>query len=443
MKRVRFLVSMIAAMFLMTTYGRAEVKGTYGGAERIRYELWVNNTDLNSGTKDNRSFFRFKTSLWGDVRVKGLDVADEAGLYLKLTNEFKPYTYYMVTTAPNNRKGKSFDISEMIVDNLYFDLKKPLQSPWSFRIGRQDLMTYGEGFLLMDGTPVDGSRTMYFNAAKATLDVDDKNSIDVIYIDDTRFDRWLPGFNKTHNPFTALNNVDEFGYVVYGKSKAIDHLSLEPYYIYKVEDGEKANTTTVRVNTLGSYAKYDFSKAVALRGQAAYQFGESNNANVQGVGGTLFLDDKLDRTMKPMLSGGVIYLSGDDKGTEDIEGWNPLFSRYPWMSEIFANLLTTETGRVSYWTNMQIYRLEASVNPTDKCKATVRYNYLRANESGSGTSFSDGRERGHLPQLKLDYTFSKNVTAYVLGEYFLPGNFYAPANRDPAVFLRTELMVKF
>ena len=48
--------------------------------------------------------------------------------------------------------------------------KSPILSgvPLDFKIGRQDLFL-GNGWLVGDGTPLDGSRTFYFDAIRATL----------------------------------------------------------------------------------------------------------------------------------------------------------------------------------------------------------------------------------------------------------------------------------
>ena len=51
---------------------------------------------------------------------------------------------------------------------------------------------YGEGFLLSDGTPQDGSRTFYFNAARAKWKVDERNTVDFTYITNQFQDRYLP-----------------------------------------------------------------------------------------------------------------------------------------------------------------------------------------------------------------------------------------------------------
>ena len=148
-----------------------------GGSLRLRHEYWRNIFDLENRTRGDRNFFRFKASLWTK-----LNLAENLALFAKLTDESRAYMYYHIS-----RKGKTthyFDDSEVVFDNLYIDIKDLLGAPIDFRLGRQDFLgQYGEGFLIMDGTPLDGSRTFYFNALKATWRVDDKNTVDFVYID--------------------------------------------------------------------------------------------------------------------------------------------------------------------------------------------------------------------------------------------------------------------
>jgi hypothetical protein len=68
---------------------------------------------------------------------------------------------------------------------------------------------------------------------------------------------------------------------------------------------------------------------------------------------------------------------------------------------------------------------------------------MRAVETVPASSIYNGggKERGHLLQGKFDYTINKNVSTYVLLEYLLPGSLYV--DRDDAIFLRTQLEIKF
>ena len=321
----------------------------------------------------------------------------------------------------------------------------------NLRIGRQDLIgLYGENFMICDGTPGDGSRTFYFNALRTSWTVDDKNTLDVIYINNPRDDIWLPVMNgQTRWP----NITAEEGYVVYLKNKSIKDLAFEPYYMFKREDddyGSYMQSKTGKINTLGVFSKYSIAPWT-FHAQIADQFGKYGSEDRTGQGGYLFADyDVRDCPLKTQFSAGYVYSSGDDQGTSKNEGWNPLWCRFPIYSELYAQSFQYESGN-SYWTNLQMYRLGVTVKPTEKAKFNLSYSFLRANELVTGVSanynFSGtGKDRGQLILSKLDYTFNKSVSAYLLGEYFIPScgkhGFYTN-EADPGIFVRTQLEFKF
>ncbi|MBU1061908.1 MAG: alginate export family protein, partial [Candidatus Omnitrophica bacterium] len=334
---------------------------------------------------------------------------------------------------------------EVVFDNLYLDIKNFLDMPLDLRVGRQDLLfTYGEGFLIMDGTPLDGSRTFYFNSAKATWRIDNINSVDLVYIKSEREDDTLPIINEK-TPHQQLNTSDEEAGVLYWKRAPVDNFSLEGYYIFKIENdgGARLQAQKTELNTIGSFAKYTF-EPWTLKGQLAYQFGDYGPEDREGLGGYVFVDRTFkDVAWSPEVSGGFIYLSGDEASTSKNEAWDPLFSRWPWMSELYSLSFNGESG-LDYWTNLQMWRSSLVLRPTDKTKFSLWYNFLMANETPAGTSFSvdSGKQRGHLPQMRLDYSFNKNINAYILAEYFIPGNFYSD-EADSSLFLRTELSFEF
>jgi len=449
-------LTLVVVSFSLPAY--ADLKFSWGGAERIRHEFWKNWKDMNNDTLDNRNFFRIKTSLWGQA-----DEGKDLTLYTKLSNEFRAHTYFGGGSGsfPDkfaDKKGYHFNINEVVFDNLYADIRNFLNLPLDLRLGRQDFLgAYGEGFLIMDGTPQDGSRTFYFNAAKASWRMDDQNTLDLIYINDPRDEEMLPVINRDmlvnvlhperNKVPMLLNTTDEQGYVLYWKNKAIKDLPLEAYYIYKTESAEGGGTgyqsKNCKLNTIGSFAKYNFSPW-ALRGQLAFQFGDYGTNDREGLGGYVYLDrDLKDLTWSPKASVGYIYLSGDKQGTAKNEGWDPLFSRWPWVSELYLMTMYSETSIIGYWTNLSVLRAELVLKPTKKAKLSLWYNYLMANEKTAVTTVLSGtsKDRGQMPQARLDYTFNKNVNGYILAEYFIPGDFYKA--KDEALFLRTELQIKF
>jgi hypothetical protein len=112
------------------------------------------------------------------------------------------------------------------------------------------------------------------------------------------------------------------------------------------------------------------------------------------------------------------------------------------MSELVAYTFLTESG-AGYWTNLGMLRLEGSIRPFEKTRVTLRYNYLLANETFSGSGYGSEKNRGVLYQAVLGQTICKNVSVDVTGEYFIPGDFYAVDNRTEAVFLGSAVNVKF
>ena len=435
----------------------AQTEFSWGSYLRLRYEYWKNWKDMDNNQKDNRNYFPIKTSLWGKVNFN-----TDISLFAKLTNEFKAYTYFggtasLIPDKTNSKKGYHFDINEVIFENLYLDENNFLSLPVDLRLGRQDFAgMYGEGFLIMEGTPQDGPRTLYFNAAKASWKVDEKNTIDIIYINDPRDEEFLPVINRLRlrnaaNPGLdgqpqLLNTTDEQAGVLYWKNNKIKDLALEAYYIFKYEaedGGYGYQAQKGSVNTIGSFVNYSLG-TLNFRGQIANQFGSYGSNAREGIGGYMFVDKVFNGiTWSPKGNIGFVYLSGDNKKTAKNEGWDPLFSRWEWMSPMYARSMCAETGILGYWTNMRIYRVSLTLKPTEKINLYLWYNFLQANEQVAPNAIlsGSGKNRGHLPQVKVEYMFNKNVTTSFWMEYLIPGNFYK--NRDPAVFLRTELQLKF
>ncbi len=417
----------------------AELGFKWGPYLRLRHEYWKNISDMENNTLDNRNFFRTKASLWSEI-----DFDQDISLFVKLTNENRAYTYWGNSTT--GKKSYHYDIHELVFDNFYLDFKNMLGAPLDLRLGRQDLSStnYGEGFIFSDGTPRDGSRTYYFNAAKATWRISGKNTLEFFYIKNEKTDNFLPVINELDGE-QQLNYSNEIGAGIYHKCDSLENLHWENYYIYKSDQGERPAPFTEKnkIHTLGSFAKYSLPP-LTLRGQLSYQSGDYGDNDREGMGGYIFLDrDFKDLFWNPELSAGFYYLSGDDRNSSKFEGWNQLFSPYTWTSEIYCLHYSKETG-TTYWTNLQMWRTYLILHPNEKTKLTFWYNFLKANEQVSaGSIFSgSGKNRGHLAQARLDHAFNKNISAYFLVEYFIPGNFYVDT-ADPALFLRTQLEFKF
>jgi len=457
-----FLVLVGSIIVISDAY--PEMTFDYGASIRLRQEIWDNAVSLDTvslGTSGaDRSFFRFRTSLWGKV-----DFDKDLGAYLKLTNEAKYYIGAYKPNAPFNYER--LDEDELVVDNLYLNAKNVFGLPVDLKVGRQDFLgpdMFGEGFLLLDGTPGDGSRTFYFNAAKAKWRITENHSIDFVYISNPKTDTFLPSMYPAHlGPLyqdhkKLLNGSDEQGFVIYSRNK-INNLTLEPYYIYKTEEPVGPfpflavfTNPKLKLNTVGARALYTID-AWKLGGEFAHQFGEYDGGrDRRGNGGYVFANYTFkDTPLKPAFELRYVYLSGDDPNTSKHEGWDPLFSRAPYWNELIIYTFINETikngGPIpGYWTNLQLFMAKATMNFTPSTNLALSYQYLRANEIADTLPpykpmFGTGKERGHLPTAMLRHKFSKNIDGFLQFEYFIPGNFYAD-NAKNAIFFRWELLFK-
>ncbi|MCM8761693.1 MAG: alginate export family protein [Candidatus Omnitrophica bacterium] len=369
---------------------------SYGFYLRLRQEYFDNAFDFNDDSTifNDDNYFRIKASVWGKWNF-----TDNISLFTKLTSEPK------IAIESDGKLANNRDTwdEEIFFDNLYLDMNFGVVN---FRLGRQDfLMTHGEGFVIMDGTPYDGSRSYYFNAVKTTFKIGENNSVDFIYVDDPAKDEYLPVIDWQDR---NVVKTDEDGIIVYGKFKIPENLSLEPYYIYKFED----STPNLTLNTIGNRIVLNLSPW-QIRGELAYQYGEYKGGNNREAWG------------------GQAYIKRTFKEAK--------------LSPSFELGYAIERGEPAYWTNLHLYRAKLDMNLTQKTGLSLAYNYLMADESREGVApfFGDGNERGHLGHIILTHKFNQNIDGHLHFEYFKPGDFYAEANRDDAIFLRWQLQMKF
>lgn len=404
---------------------------SYGFYLRLRQEYFDNAFDFNEESTifNDDNYYRIKASLWGKWNF-----TERVSLFAKITSEPKIAIYSDGKLAADR---DTWD-EEIIFDNLYLDIND-LFGFMDLRLGRQDfLMTHGEGFVIMDGTPYDGSRSFYFNALKATFKFGKNNAIDLIYLDDPAKDEYLPVINWQDR---KVVNTDEDGIIVYGKFKVPENLSLEPYYIYKFED----DPIKLTLNTIGNRLVLNVTPW-QLRGEIAYQSGEySNGDGREAWGGQAYIKRTFkEAKLSPSVEIGYTYMSGDNPDTDDDEGWNPVFSKWPWISELYIMGYAIERGEPAYWTNLHLFRAKVDMNITDKTGLSLAYNYLMADAQKTGSPFfGDGYERGQLGHIIFTHKFNQNIDCHLHFEYFQPGDYYSEDNRDAAIFLRWQLQMKF
>lgn len=417
-----------------------------GGDIRLR-QIYFDNIPLNADPPGitrggDNSFFRFRTRLWGQF-----DPVENWTLRGRVVNEFRYYE------KPENDSWDALD--EIVVDTLYLEGRELFGGQFDLRIGRQDLI-YGTGKLILDGTPKDGSRTIYMDAIKATWKGIDATTIDLLGIYNQPEnelvlggqDRDLTGWDPNYNDMT------ESGGGVYVKNKGMETLPWEAYYLYKHESdwttldretGDSLPQPEADIHTLGFRIMPKPSETWDGNLEAAMQTGDRAGEDQEG-----YMIDALASyhigalaETKGTVGLGWYYLSGDDPNTPKDEGWNPLWARWPQYSELYVYAFDADgAGR---WSNVSMPHLDFSMAPKTWWKTSAMVGYMMAPEDdGPG----DGTERGLLGVLWNRFTLATGwltskdqLSGHLLLEALDPGDYYNVD--DLAYFARWEFVYGF
>lgn len=337
--------------------------------------------------------------------------------------------------------GKVNKFDEVVFESAYVDFRRLFVKGLSLRVGRQNLMR-GEGFLLFEGTSGDGSRSIYFNAVDLAY-TRKKSTLEFIGILNPVYDRFLP---RIHDQRKPLQDWDEQAVGTYYTDKNLKNTSIEAYYFYKKEVKDYLPKTNPQfqpdrhVSTLGGRVVHQLNKAWSVTGEFAAQWGAQHpDTPVHGWAGYGYVKRTFKHAWKPYVLGGYWGFSGDDPKTKDrVEGWEPLFSRWPKWSELYIYSQVRENG-VGYWTNTGMWQGETGFVPRKWMDLRFTYYHMDAFHVFPGTAsvFGTGTRRGENVQARLGLTLGKSWKGHVLYETQLPGNFYS-AQRT-GYFLRFEM----
>ncbi|HWR34563.1 MAG TPA: alginate export family protein [Clostridia bacterium] len=400
----------------------------YGFEGRFRSEAW-NNVDFNSTLPDSRNQFRFRTKFWTNVPL-----GQHVDVFMQLGNEFKKQA------TPELK----FDPDEVFVDSFYVNVKDLFTRGLNLRVGRQNFFR-GEGMVLMDGSPLEGSRGFYYNAINLSYSWR-KSNLELIGIYNPRRDRFLP---RVNNKDKYLNEWDEQAIGLYYSDKNHSRSEWESYYFYKKELHDYRAKTNPQfqsdryLHTTGGRLVQTFGKGFTATGEAALQLGRQHpGVDVRGWSAYGYVKKSFVARGTPYVLAGNWAMSGDDPRTDAVEGWDPLFSRWPRWSDLYIYSQVREKG-VSYWTNTALMQAEAGFTPHKKVALRATYYHMRAFHPfpGEASVFSKGKHRGDLLQARVDFKLNDAVRGHLQYESLLPGNFYS--GQTSGHFVRSELVYQF
>ncbi len=412
MKRKAIIWVFIAAAVLLP-FVRAEEKPAPRlkliFVERFRFETWDNAVNLDDSASDGFAYTRNRTTL--GLSWKAAKNVEVLG---KVTNEFRVYL------AP---KDRAFNGHEIFFDNLTLKWTIPGRVPFTITAGRQDI-NLGEGFVIADGTPGDGSRSYYFNAFRVDADIHKNHKLIFFLHSQKTTDRYLPVINERAQ---VLTEQPERALALY-YSGSFGTSKVDAYAIRKTTSGTDLFPVAGRTDTFGARALVPILRPLLLTAEGAFQTGTFGSAGRSAFGGIAHLDCTPEWKVpyiKTLTLGGI-YLSGDDPATAGMEGWDPIFSRWPKWSESYIYTLTRES-RPSYWSNLtSLYGSMALEfgGRTDGVLTLQRMGAVRARPGAFPGGAGLGR--GTLLKGRLNYKISKFLTGRVIWEHFMPGSFYVP-----------------
>ncbi|TFH64169.1 MAG: hypothetical protein E4G91_06650 [Candidatus Zixiibacteriota bacterium] len=425
-----FLILLLAA-FGLSVIARPNANGQgcrlkLSYSQRVRIEATNNATTLDNDAQAGSSYLRNRTSVMLQAFPSlRWEVA------AKLTNELR---YYFVPET----KGMNWD--DVFFDLLYIKCDSLGGRPVTVTLGRQNI-SLGEGFLVMDGGPLDGSRSAYFNAININWQFNPKNNLTLIYANQPEQNDLLP---IIHDQDKALVEQPEQAFIAYYSSH-LKSTALQAYAMRK-NIGATSTKRSASVNCVGSYVQVPATSRLTVTGELAAQIGKRAGADQQAFGGYVYAEYKTGWPVHfpRTFTLGTLYLSGDNPTTDKYEGWEPMFGRWPKWSDLYIYTLVRETG-AAYWTNFaSIFAKTSIVVVPDLTLSFDLHHLLVPQKADPETSFPGGRgkNRGNLLIGKLTYQMNKHVSGQILWENLDPGNYYFDG-ADDCAWMRMEFLLKF
>ncbi len=427
-----------------------------GADLRVRQEIMDNVPGLPGGgllsrapRGGYRNHMRFRPRVWGDLKA-----GENWRLYVRLADEFR------WNVEPNGRNAVFPD--ELIIDNLFVEGTGLFDGFLDVKVGRQDLYRnmYGLDHLFIDGTPGDGSRTVYADMAKADLHFAEGGTLSLFMLHDWDESPLRWGTHRSrHRSLSGMGggaspDMDDWGWGAIWSGKK-DWLDYNVFAMQKITEsftrgGVKYPHT--RRELLGVKFVPHLTAELSLQLEAMGQVGRDGDGRwLSGWSTYTGLNWKRagEGDVKPFASAAVHLMSGDKDAADENGGrhaWDPMWSRGVNDSEMM--LYGTHYG-VAWWSNMAFFRLEGGLDLGRSHSLSVMAGPMFA-MAEDGLGGGDGRYKGFLSHLSYKFPIlladkSKGrrleVLGHVFAELFNPGDYYS--TDKPGWFVRWQIEVKF
>jgi hypothetical protein len=302
----------------------------------------------------------------------------------------------------------AFDWDEIILDQAYWSWSTGTDT--KLTVGRQNII-WDRGFLMLDGHPLDGSRSIYQNAVRYQAPLGGWD-VDLALIHNPKRDP-IVLFGDDDRPLTDADETAAALRMTHGTSK----VSL----IWKNDVDPDGNLPHLQVLTVGGRTDRKTGESGELMGELALQYQKTCGGRTNGPDGfamalqTHYAKD-LGKSWRG--KGGFFFYSGNGNG---MEAFRTPWGRWPKWSELYIYTLIGEStpGRihVAAWENIAA----PHVTVTRPLGAAVKFRfsayYLLAPQT-------DWAARGGMTQTELKFDILPGLDGHLLWEMFAPGDFH-------------------
>jgi hypothetical protein len=363
---------------------------------------------------------------------------------IKLTDDLD-FNMQLITEPRYHRTPRELDkqltYHEAIFNKFNLTWRNAFDLPLTITAGRQEIK-FGTGWLISDGTPLDGGRTWYFDALRFTYKLKDSNTTADFILIDNHADsaKFLQPFNDRD---IDLSEQDEGGAIFYLSNKAGKDAGTDLYLIYQIEHHRAISSGSEgEIYTIGfrKYGRLDEHWQYNM--EFAPQFGHKNGKSLGAFGTNDFLVYNFNDEKKNKIYLGYEYLSGSD----DKDKWfDRSWARVDTWSTLYQGIIDSIDGRGYEASNMHRLYVDWITMLTEKLELASGYGLFFADDnisSAGGTSglSKSGNFRGQLLKACLKYRPTKNIEHCFATEVFIPGNYYNDDRNDIAVLAKYEFI---
>lgn len=433
---------------------------TLAGDFRARNEYFNNAVTLAPTALHEQDVVRFRGRLSATAKV-----AQETTLTARVVAEPRYWVHPAFVGAC--RGETNWESRFVMFDAFNAKWTRLFGQDLTLTLGRQDiqLAEATDCWLVADGTPSDGSWSIFLDAARLSGEVASlKTKFDLVLISqDSRPGAWLPTLGRaTSYPVT---DQDERGAILYVSNKSIPSTQFDAYAMYKNDrrrtfviagvpkaPGDRADIGTFGGRVTGSLPSswtYSVEGAVQVGSKQDRIAGVMARRDIRAYGGKGRLTHAFKDALNNQLTFSGEVLSGDDPSTKDTdEMFDVLWGRWPRWSELYIYSYINETGgRIAQLNNLVRLGSTWTFAPVTGATCSLTYQALYAVEptptrAVAPALFSrDGRFRGHYVQAFVKHQFNKHVSGHLWFEGMWQGGFYA--QREFMSFARAEVMFAF